>query len=540
MRVEGIPLELRERRQWVVWRAVERDGKTTKVPYRADGAGRASSTDPITWATFEAAVAGAEALAADGIGFVFSEDDPFCGVDLDLELSEADRAAIALQLDSYTEESVSGGWHVIVRASVNGRGRHPQGLGVFDSGRYFVCTGRHVTGTPTTIEERQEELDEVLTKYLPRPEPLRPAANTARAVDLDDQELLEVGRTLLGDKFKTLWDGAWQGRYATQSQADLALCSYLAWLTGRDAPRIERMFSASGLHRTKWDRQDEEGRFDYRERTVGKAMSGTSEVYEPKVRPSGDALGTHFAERPEAGVESAGASLRPDVVGTQDGTHPLQPPSVEVREPSLVAVEAAAFAAVREASAEPLLGDAKSTILAAGRSAVWFGDGGAGKTTLGLDQAVHLCTGTDWLGLPVPRRCTVLWIENEGPRGKFREKLREKLAAWTGSALEGYLHVLERPWSLFTFADEGHRGELVTVIRELEVDVVFAGPVQRLGVEGGGTPAQPGVPEPARAGQGRPRAPARLRADPPREQGRRGVGRLGGRNGHARPRPGSR
>jgi hypothetical protein len=163
---------------------------------------------------------------------------------------------------------------------------------------------------------------------------------------------------------------------------------------------------------------------------------------------------------------------------------------VEASEPSLVAVEAEAFAAVEEASAEPLLGNAGATVLAAGGAAVWYGDGGAGKTTLGLDQAVHLCAGDLWLGLPVPRPCTVLWIENEGPRGKFREKLRAKLAAWEGSPLEGRLHVLEQPWSLFTFADERHRSELVSLIRELAVDVVFAGPVQRLGVEGGGTPAE--------------------------------------------------
>ena len=148
------------------------------------------------------------------------------------------------------------------------------------------------------------------------------------------------------------------------------------------------------------------------------------------------------------------------------------------------------FAAVVEASAAPLIGDETDTILAAGGSAVWYGDGGAGKTTLGLDQAFHLCAGRHWLGLPVPRACKVLWVENEGPRGKFREKLRAKLAAWDGAPLEGRLHVLEKPWSMFTFADDRHRSELAALVRELEIDVVFAGPVQRLGVEGGGTPAE--------------------------------------------------
>jgi primase-polymerase (primpol)-like protein len=245
---DRIPAELRERDQWVLSRFEERDGKTTKVPYRADGAGRASSTDPSTWSTFEAAVAGADALDADGIGFVFSQDDPYCGIDLDPELPETDRAAIALKLSSYTEESVSGvGRHVVVRASVNGRGRHPEGIGIFDAGRYFVFTGRHVTGMPTTIEERQAELDAVLEEYLPEPEPPKVSEARTLSVDLEDEELLAVARTLLGDKFSALWEGAWQGRYATQSQADLALCSFLAWLTGRDAARIERMFRSSGL-----------------------------------------------------------------------------------------------------------------------------------------------------------------------------------------------------------------------------------------------------------------------------------------------------
>src|SRR5262249_25494249 len=155
----------------------------TKVPYRArEPLVRASTTNSDSWASFELAVAMAD--QSDGIGFVFTPTDPYCGVDLDLELSEPDRAAIALHLASYTEESISGGWHVGVRASVNGRGRHPHGIGVFDSGRYFVFTGRHVRGMPTTIEERQKELDEVLAKFLPRPESANAAASPAR-VSLD-------------------------------------------------------------------------------------------------------------------------------------------------------------------------------------------------------------------------------------------------------------------------------------------------------------------------------------------------------------------
>lgn len=65
-----VPPELRERRQWLVWRLETRDGKPTKVPYSATGAA-GSTTDPATWSSFEQAAA---AEGFSGIGYVFSED----------------------------------------------------------------------------------------------------------------------------------------------------------------------------------------------------------------------------------------------------------------------------------------------------------------------------------------------------------------------------------------------------------------------------------------------------------------------------------
>src|SRR5690606_17149217 len=35
----------------------------------------------------------------------------------------------------------------------------------YDQRRYFTLTGEHLAGTPTTVEERQEALDWLLTKY---------------------------------------------------------------------------------------------------------------------------------------------------------------------------------------------------------------------------------------------------------------------------------------------------------------------------------------------------------------------------------------
>jgi 5S rRNA maturation endonuclease (ribonuclease M5) len=160
-----------------------------------------------------------------------------------------------------------------------------------------------------------------------------------------------------------------------------------------------------------------------------------------------------------------------------------------VTDDSLSVVTAERFAAVREPGAEPLIGDRTTNLLPEGALVLVYGGEGAGKTTLLLDLAFHLAAGTAWLGLDVPSRRRVLWIENEGPRGLFREKLAAKLAAWGGPTLDGNLSVAEDPWGQFTFANELHRRRLAQTIEEGEIDVLIVGPVQTLGVEGTGTPA---------------------------------------------------
>jgi hypothetical protein len=170
-----------------------------------------------------------------------------------------------------------------------------------------------------------------------------------------------------------------------------------------------------------------------------------------------------------------------DATGSDEAAAPMR----------VVAVEA--FAAVDEPSAEPLLGDERDTVLSAGGALVFYGAGGAGKTTLEVDLIFHLAAGVPWLGLPVPRPCRVLVVENEGPRGKFRMKLRQKLASWAGPPVEGRISVLEEPWALFSFASEDHRATLRGLIEEHGFDVIAAGPVQRLGMQGGGTPEEVGA-----------------------------------------------
>ena len=133
------------------------------------------------------------------------------------------------------------------------------------------------------------------------------------------------------------------------------------------------------------------------------------------------------------------------------------------------------------------LGDDDAAFVAGG-TVILFGKGGGGKTTLVTDIACHLSTGTNWQGLNVPMHRKVAVIEHDGPRGRFRRKMRAKLAAWQGDDPGGNLTFLAHPWGRLKLSVEEHRGTLAQYINKSEVDVLIAGPIVSLGMIGGGTP----------------------------------------------------
>src|SRR5918998_1633274 len=165
---------MKDLRQWVCWRTEERNARPTKVPYSPTTGSRARSDDPATWATLARAREAAREGAYDGIGFVFSASDPFCGVDLDAcvrpETGEVESWAMSIieELDSYTEISPSGtGLHVIVRAELPPGGNRKDRVEMYDRGRFFTVTGNHLRGTPTSVEERQRQIGALHARLFP-------------------------------------------------------------------------------------------------------------------------------------------------------------------------------------------------------------------------------------------------------------------------------------------------------------------------------------------------------------------------------------
>jgi putative DNA primase/helicase len=267
-----IPQEMTEYKQWVLWRRMEVNGRVVKMPI-SPWSGKAAACDkPQTWTMFRHVCVALKRFRADGIGFVFTESDPFCGIDLDKCRDGTGRISdgslkLIRQFDSYAEISPSGdGVHIIVKAALGSSGRRTAGLEVYASGRYFTITGKHLAGTPDRIEERQRELDILLKERFPsEPQPAIPIERPCH--DLSDTALIEKALTAKsGPLFRRLWSGDASDYDGDHSRADAALCRMLAFWTGGDRERVDRLFRISGLMRPKWDRRT--GHETYGARTI--------------------------------------------------------------------------------------------------------------------------------------------------------------------------------------------------------------------------------------------------------------------------------
>ena len=278
---------MKELAQWLNWRYEERDGKLTKVPICPHTGELAAVDRPETWGTYEEALRAWEERGHDGLGFVFTEGDPYTGIDFDKcrdsetgEIEEWARELIE-HLDSYTELSPSGsGIHVIAKAELPPGGRRKGRIEMYDSRRFFTMTGRYLPGTPTTIVERQAEVEALHQKLfgLARAD-TNGHGSLGSSNNLSNTEILASARQAAnGEAFERLWSGD-TSDYASGSEADLALCSRLAYWTGGDLGRVDELFRQSGLYRPKWDERHYGDGRTYGQATIKKALEGATEFY---------------------------------------------------------------------------------------------------------------------------------------------------------------------------------------------------------------------------------------------------------------------
>lgn len=286
---ESIPVELKETKNWLLWRYEERPGgQVTKVPYSPDG--RMTGSQTAKWSFDEVC---SVVNQFSGIGFAFTKENDFCGFDIDSEKDSHGKVIsrvvdgdgniidpkieeLVKRIGSYTEISPSGeGIHVIFK----GKPRDGWKLGtnkrngeLYFSGRYFTITGRkHRLSTDYVNEIDPAVLDE-LYYYLNPPKNGSNENHEPRStVELDENDIID--RLMSDQKGRLLFLGNTSG-YKSHSEADSALCCKIAFYT-RDERTISNIFRRSGLYRKKWDRED------YAHRTIENALDIVKETYEP-------------------------------------------------------------------------------------------------------------------------------------------------------------------------------------------------------------------------------------------------------------------
>ena len=151
--------------------------------------------------------------------------------------------------------------------------------------RFFVVTGHRLADCPTTVEDRQAQLDALYRLVFGEEDqmivtpPPKPTGSNSLA-NLDDTTLLDKAMNAAnGDRFSRLWNGDTSDHDYDHSRADLALCCSLAFWTGGDAHRMDCLFRASGLMREKWD--ERRGDKSYGQLTINKALARVADHYTP-------------------------------------------------------------------------------------------------------------------------------------------------------------------------------------------------------------------------------------------------------------------
>mgnify|MGYP000852516093 CR=1 FL=1 len=300
---------MRNVRQWIVYvlaPSEKRPGKTDKIPLHFATLNPTGVNDPASWTDCETALAVARKCGVGfGVGFAFTEAAGYWFIDLDdALLPDGQWSPLAQQVCTVFAGAA-------VEVSQSGRGLHVFGCGTipphaskntthhaefYHTDRFVALSGDSLVGDCNT--DHTAALAWFAATYFPPRETAgAPVADSGPCEGwngpTDDDELIRralASRSAAGvfggkATFADLWDAdpAALGRAYPDaergydaSSADAALAQHLAFWTGKDAARIDRLMRRSALVRDKWDRED------YMARTIGKACDQQRDVLADK------------------------------------------------------------------------------------------------------------------------------------------------------------------------------------------------------------------------------------------------------------------
>lgn len=278
---------------------------------------------PTSWMDFDTAVNLGNTLGL-GVGFVFTDQDPFFFLDIDNCLVNGAWSDLAQTICKQfvgcaMEVSKSGtGLHIFGTGNpVHARCKNTTlNIEFYTTKRYAALTGMNATGD---INYTPPDLQTLVNAYF-YADSVDPAEWTdGPAAEWngpeDDEKLIKKAlksKSAFGNRasFAELWTAdpeALGARYPDPkgerpfdySSADAALLQHLAFWTGRDCGRIERLFRQSKLMREKW-----EDRGDYRERSILHATGHCKAVYSSVKKPVDPApvMGNAATQAPQIDV----------------------------------------------------------------------------------------------------------------------------------------------------------------------------------------------------------------------------------------------
>ena len=293
MNLENIPTYLKEHSSWCDWKYEKRKCRMTKVPYNPKAGNCASVNAPDTFTDFNTAVSVMDDY--DGIGI--RVNGKIIAIDLDHSIENGKLKSWASEIvsrfrNTYIEKSPSGTGLRIILFVADGYN--------YDKNTYYIkkgdievyvsgATNRFVTITgdaylKNEIIEDMDALAWLLEKHMKRKNSKNPISQLEerKSYLTDDSVISKATTSKQGDKFCKLWNGD-TSEYPSNSEADLALVSILAFYCNGNRKQVDRLYRQSALARSKWD--EVHGNKTYGEMTIDIALSGMTNFYSPVALP---------------------------------------------------------------------------------------------------------------------------------------------------------------------------------------------------------------------------------------------------------------
>ena len=269
MDIKNIPGKLKTTCSFCVWKFEKRNGQKTKMPYNPATGERAKINDLRTFSDFKNTLVTYAMGGYDGIGIAVGNGIGAFDIDHcireDGTLNDTADTVLSIFPTAYVEKSPSGkglrGFFCVPEDYVYDKtvyyiNNRSKGLEVYMPG----ATNRFVTVTGDVYRTGEIPNDEtamttLLDTLMKRNKQVQQTHFQHHSYLDDEAVIVHANEASNSDKFKKLYAGDWEELYGSQSDADMALLSILAFWCGCDEEQMDRIFRTSGLMRDKWDRK---------------------------------------------------------------------------------------------------------------------------------------------------------------------------------------------------------------------------------------------------------------------------------------------